>query len=91
MEIYDNIRYIDKRPRIYHDGDYIYVVNDQIEVMEHVGTINEFIGYEAQIVRYHKDEYIELLTNENIKLNDRVSKLESNVKAINEILHRTMI
>lgn len=82
MIVYNNVRYTAKRPNMYRNDNYVYVVNNQEEVREHIGSINEFVGYEAQIIRYDKDEYIEFLTNENIELHNRLTKVEDVIAEI---------
>lgn len=58
MIIHNNVKSATKLPDIYCDDYHVYVVTNQTEVSENVGSINEFIGYRADIVKYEKDEYI---------------------------------
>jgi len=43
----------------------VWIHKNITEVSENVGEENEFIGYEYDMIQYEKDEYIELLSEQN--------------------------
>ena len=58
MIIYNNVKSTTRLPDLYYDDYHVYVVSQQTEVSENVGSINEFVGYKSQVTKYTKDEYI---------------------------------
>lgn len=58
MIIHNNVKSATRLPDVYYDEHHVYVVKQQTEVRENVGSINEFKGYKAEVVEYTKDEYI---------------------------------
>ena len=55
-------------------------INSNItEISENVGEENEFIGYEYDMVQYDKDEYIELLSEQNETFLETLDTLMSEV------------
>lgn len=47
--------------------------NNIKEVSENIGTENEFVGFEFQLIQYGKDEYIKLLSEQNISLGEQLT------------------
>ncbi len=43
----------------------VWIHKNITEVSENVGEENEFIGYEYDMIQYEKDEYIELLSEQD--------------------------
>lgn len=58
MIIYNDVKSTTRLPDLYYDDYHVYVVKQQTEVSENVGSVNEFVGYKSQVTIYTKDEYI---------------------------------
>ena len=88
MIVRKNVRSTVQKPEMYYDDHHVYLVKNQKEVKENVGEENEFIGYEVEEeIEYEKDEYLELITNENIALNDRVTATEDMILEMSEAVY----
>lgn len=57
----------------------VWIHKNITEVSENVGEENEFIGYEYDMVQYDKDEYIELLSEQNETFLETLDTLMSEV------------
>jgi hypothetical protein len=57
----------------------VWIHKNITEVSENVGEENEFIGYEYDMIQYEKDEYIELLSEQNETFLETLDTLTSEV------------
>ena len=65
MKDYGRVRStISPKPMIIDEFS-VWIHKNITEVSENVGEENEFIGYEYDMIQYEKDEYIELLSEQN--------------------------
>ena len=79
MKDYGRIRStISPKPMIIDEFS-VWIHKNITEVSENVGEENEFIGYEYDMVQYDKDEYIELLSEQNETFLETLDTLMSEV------------
>ena len=79
MKDYGRVRStISPKPMIIDEFS-VWIHKNITEVSENVGEENEFIGYEYDMVHYDKDEYIELLSEQNETFLETLDTLMSEV------------
>ena len=79
MKDYGRVRStISPKPMIIDEFS-VWIHKNITEVSENVGEENEFIGYEYDMVQYDKDEYIELLSEQNETFLETLDTLMSEV------------
>ena len=79
MKVYGRVRStISPKPMIIDEFS-VWIHKNITEVSENVVEENEFIGYEYDMIQYEKDEYIELLSEQNETFLETLDTLMSEV------------
>ena len=68
MKDYGTVRSTARPNPLVVDEFSAWVNTNIIEVSENVGEQNEFIGFEFNQVQYEKDEYIKMMSEQNLSL-----------------------
>lgn len=73
MKNYGTVKSTVKPETLVVDEFSAWKANNIQEISENVGTENEFVGFSYELIQYSKDEYIKMLSEQNLSLENQLT------------------